>query len=59
MLPLPRRHTLVSQLNALLRREICEGTWRDWLPNERQLSDTLQVSRNTLRTALRQLERTG
>src|SRR5262249_6666686 len=59
MLPLPRRQTLVSQLSALLRAEIARGTWRDWLPNERTLSESLQVSRNTLRTALGHLERDG
>lgn len=56
---LPQRQTLVTQLMAILRQEIAQGTWRDWLPNERALSDTLQVSRNTLRTALERLQAEG
>lgn len=56
---LPQRQTLVSQLTAIMRQEIARGKWRDWLPNERTLSDTLQVSRNTLRTALAELQREG
>jgi DNA-binding LacI/PurR family transcriptional regulator len=56
---LPHRQTLVAQLTTIMRREIAQGTWRDWLPNERALSDTLQVSRNTLRTALAELRREG
>ena len=56
---LPQRQTLVTQLTAIMRREIALGKWRDWLPNERSLSDTLQVSRNTLRTALAELRREG
>jgi LacI family transcriptional regulator len=56
---LPQRQTLVAQLVTLLQREVAAGTWHDWLPNERRLSDTFQVSRNTLRRALRELERVG
>jgi LacI family transcriptional regulator len=56
---LPQRQSLVTQLTAIMRREIAHGTWRDWLPNERTLSETLQVSRNTLRTALVELQREG
>lgn len=59
MLSLPQRQTLVSQLVTLLRREVAAGTWHEWLPNERRLSDTFQVSRNTLRRALHELAREG
>lgn len=56
---LPQRQTLSSQLAAILRREIARGTWGEWLPNERVLSHRLQVSRNTLRTALSELQQAG
>jgi DNA-binding LacI/PurR family transcriptional regulator len=56
---LPRRSTLVEQLTAILRQEIASGTWTDWLPSERSLSERLQVSRNTLRSALESLSRDG
>ncbi len=59
MTTLPQRISLVSQTTAILRQEIAEGAWRDWLPGERALCDILQVSRNTLRAALVQLKREG
>jgi LacI family transcriptional regulator len=59
MLTLPQRQSLVSQTVAILKQEIDRGTWRDWLPGERQLGESLQVSRNTLRAALEQLKREG
>lgn len=54
---LPQRHSLVSQTAAILREEIERGSWPEWLPGERVLCETLQVSRNTLRAALDQLKR--
>ncbi|MBL9199148.1 MAG: substrate-binding domain-containing protein [Opitutaceae bacterium] len=54
---LPQRHSLVTQTAAILRQEIAKGTWREWLPGERPLCRLLQVSRNTLRTALEELQR--
>jgi DNA-binding LacI/PurR family transcriptional regulator len=40
-----------------LREEIARGAWREWLPSERVLTETLQVSRKTVRKALAQLQR--
>src|SRR5687768_3760981 len=51
----PRREFLADQVAAILRREIAAGRWRGWLPGERALSRTLNVSRPTLRAALQQL----
>jgi LacI family transcriptional regulator len=56
---IPRRQSLVSQTATVLRDEIQQGNWRDWLPGERTLCESLQVSRNTLRSALTQLKREG
>jgi len=53
---LPKRHSLVAQTVEILRGEISRGTWKDWLPGERALSAKYQVSRNTVRTALAQLQ---
>ncbi len=54
---LPQRNSLVSQTADILKSEILRGTWRDWLPGERALCEKLQISRNTLRSALKQLKR--
>jgi len=51
--------SLVSQTAAILRDGIRQGQWRDWLPGERALGESLQVSRNTLRGALAQLKQEG
>src|SRR5689334_14895201 len=56
---LPQRYSLVSQTVTILKQEIERGAWRDWLPGERELCESLQVSRNTLRSALVQLKREG
>jgi LacI family transcriptional regulator len=56
---LPQRQFLAGQTAAVLRDEIAQGTWREWLPSERALCEQLQVSRNTLRAALGQLQRDG
>lgn len=49
--------SLPTQVTQLLRDEINRGTWCEWLPSERVLSETLQVSRKTIRKALAQLQR--
>ena len=56
---LPQRHSLVGQTVAFLDAQIAAGQWREWLPPERTLCDTLQVSRSTLRRALEQMRRDG
>ncbi|HEY0966528.1 MAG TPA: substrate-binding domain-containing protein [Opitutaceae bacterium] len=56
---LPQRHSLVSQTAAILRDEIAKGTWTEWLPGERTLCSSLQVSRNTLRAALALVKQDG
>lgn len=60
MSPTPRHFTsLTAQVAAALREEIDRGVWSEWLPGERTLTETLQVSRKTLRKALAQLQREG
>ena len=56
---IPKRQSLVSQTAAYLRAEIARGVWNPWLPGERRLCETLQVSRNTLRAALLHLSAAG
>jgi DNA-binding LacI/PurR family transcriptional regulator len=56
---LPPRVSLAAQVAACLRTAITEGRWREWLPAERALAETLHVSRCTLRLALEQLAREG
>lgn len=53
---LPQRQSLVAQTVAFLHTQIDRGEWREWLPSERALCELLQVSRNTLRAALVQLQ---
>jgi len=57
MSDLPQRHSLASQMADILRRGIQQGLWVDRLPGERALCEKYQISRNTLRTALAQLQR--
>jgi DNA-binding LacI/PurR family transcriptional regulator len=59
MLGLPQRQSLEKQTAALLREQIAGGAWRTWLPGERALGEMLQVSRYTLRAALRSLQNEG
>jgi DNA-binding LacI/PurR family transcriptional regulator len=55
---IPHR-TVASQVAAQLRAEIARGTWRGWLPGERELAQIVQASRNTVRAALEQLKAEG
>ena len=50
------RHLLRSDLLRDLKRNIAEGVWQGNLPSERQLTDFYQVSRGTLRHALKSLQ---
>jgi len=51
--------SLPTQVCELLRSEIAEGTWHEWLPAERNLTESLHVSRKTLRKALALLRKEG
>jgi LacI family transcriptional regulator len=55
----PERQPLARQVSLIIIRELGKGTWKGWLPSERSLCETLQVSRNTLRTALWELSLKG
>lgn len=50
---LPKRQFLSGQTAAAIRKAIADGVWRESLPSERRLCDLFQVSRPTIRTALR------
>ena len=56
---LPQRHSLTAQSAAAIRKAIGTGVWRDALPSERRLCELLQVSRPTIRAALRLLAAEG
>lgn len=58
-LDIPKRLSLSSQAAASIRKGIIEGTWVDYLPSERRLCETFQVSRPTIRSALHQLAKEG
>lgn len=59
MSQLPKRHSLVQQAADLLQEGIASGRWKDWLPGERDICIQFQVSRNTVRLALGQLQKHG
>lgn len=54
---LPQRTFLTTQVAAAVRRGIEEGTWKEVLPGERRLCEMYQVSRPTVRAALRLLQK--
>ncbi len=56
---IPHRVSLASQAGAYIRAGVRSGRWREWLPSERALCEELQVSRFTLRAALKELAREG
>jgi LacI family transcriptional regulator len=59
MTSIPERLSLVNQATACIQDGISKGQWREWLPAERVLCETLQISRSTLRHALTKLKRNG
>ncbi len=56
---LPRRLSLVAQTVDSICEGIESGHWQKHLPGERELCESLQVSRRTLRPALEELQRKG
>ncbi len=56
---LPKRLSLVAQTVSSLCEGIENGHWQGHLPGERELCESLQVSRRTLRSALEELQRRG
>lgn len=56
---LPKRLSLVAQTVDSLCEGIQNGHWHKHLPGERELCESLQVSRRTLRSALAELQRNG
>jgi len=51
--------SLAVQVAVRIRREIDAKTWVSWLPGERAVAETLQVSRKTIRKALGILQHEG
>lgn len=56
---IPHKQSLMVQAAGWIRSEIERGAWGEWLPGERVLAEKLQISRNTLRTAIQQLIEAG
>ncbi|MFT4551349.1 MAG: DNA-binding LacI/PurR family transcriptional regulator [Verrucomicrobiales bacterium] len=55
----PERKSLLAATTSVLRDAILAGEWTTELPGERTLCSRMQVGRDTLRLALKQLEREG
>jgi LacI family transcriptional regulator len=54
--PMPARTNLTTECVRVMRMRIDAGEWGEFLPGERRLADLLQVGRDTVRHALRELE---
>ena len=50
---------LAEQVAQSIESEIAAGRWREWLPSERTLQRVLNVSRQTVRSALERLQAGG
>jgi DNA-binding LacI/PurR family transcriptional regulator/biotin operon repressor len=53
------RHLLRNDVLAAIKSNIAKGVWAHSLPSERQLTDQYQISRGTLRYALKNLQEDG
>ncbi len=51
--------SLPAQVASRIAKEIAEKKWVDWLPGERAIAETLQVSRKTVRKAIGILQHDG
>jgi LacI family transcriptional regulator len=58
-LVLPHRQTLAESAAQVLLAQLDSGRWTEFLPGERELCEEFQISRPTLRQALKVLEREG
>lgn len=56
---MPSRGNLVAECVRVMQLRLASGEWPKLLPGERRLAETLQVGRDTIRLAIRQLEREG
>lgn len=56
---IPKRFSLSAQAAASISKAIDAGTWEGFLPSERRLCELFQISRPTIRTALRLLAKEG
>ena len=53
----PHRHSLLADTTEILREAIRAGKWKTYLPGERKLCQQMQIGRDTLRLAIKQLNR--
>ena len=56
---IPQKRSLVAETRNVIQEAIQTGIWKDNLPGERLLCERFQISRPTLRQALKQLEEDG
>lgn len=59
LVAIPQRTSLVTQTVEILRQDLRNGVWQQYLPGEHSLCKRLQISRPTLRAALEWLQREG
>ena len=56
---IPKRTSLADQTAAGILKALEDGAWAEYLPSERRLCEVFQVSRPTIRGALRSLAKSG